>query len=375
MLETEAFAKIVGLIYDCALDPECWPDALGQVVEALHFRNAALALMDMQTGTTALNITYGIDEPWLGRMPSYTQDVLDQWGGLEKLHAYPLDEPVVLTQVNPRELWAHNRYYIEWARPQRIIDVMGIGLARDRRMIGTIGLGRHESAGAIGSAEVDIARLLAPHLQRAVAISRLLDLRQLTASSMEAVLKRLSTPVFIVSSGAQLIWRNAAADDLLGSVDALAIRAERLVLHNQVANHALKQALMALDGGDRLAKGMGCDIPMRDRNGRLLSLHVLPLPSGRGPGGGAAAILVGPHGPQDDPSTVMGALFGLTPTERRVLSRLAAGDAVTEIARRFGVGEATIRTHLMQLFDKTDTHRQAELVALFTSFSLPIRRE
>lgn len=376
MLGTKAFADIVGLIYDCALDPDCWPDALAQIMQGLNFCNAALSLMDMQAGTIVLNITSGIEEPWLGRMASYSRDVLDQWGGLERLHAYPLHEPVVLTQVNPRSTSPDNRYYVEWAKPQRIIDVMAIALARDTRMIGTIGLGRHESAGAICAAEVEMARLLAPHLQRAVAISRLLDLRQLTVDSMEAVLERLSTPVFIVSPRAHLIWRNAAADDLLATVDALTIRSERLVLRNQAADHALNRALISLAGEGRLANGMACDVPIRSPDGGVLSLHVLPLPSARhGSGGGSVAILVGPHGPQRDAGDILGALFGLTPTERRVLTRLAGGDTVAQIARALGLNEATVRTHLGQLFEKTDTHRQAELVALFASLSLPLRPE
>jgi hypothetical protein len=45
---------------------------------------------------------------------------------------------------------------------------MAIGLARDAGMIGSIGMGRHASAGEIGDREVEAARLLIPHLQRAV---------------------------------------------------------------------------------------------------------------------------------------------------------------------------------------------------------------
>lgn len=377
MLGTEAFAGLIGLIYDCALDPDRWPDALARIMETLHFCNAALSLIDLRTGATPLNITSGVEEPWLSRMGDYAQDIVDQWGGFETLNSLPLEEPYILTRINPRAVSAANRYYIEWARPQRIIDLMGIGLARDRQMIGTIGLGRHESAGAIREADVETARLLIPHLQRAVAISRLLDLRQLTTNSMEAVLKRLSTPVFIVSAGAHLVWRNSAAEELLGTVRALRIRSDRLVLQNERANQVLNRALISLAGQDRRAPGMGCDIPIRDHaTGRLLSLHVLPLPPARGGpdgGGGPAAIFVGPHGPQRDISDIVGALFDLTRTERRVFSRIAAGDTIADIARELAVSDATIRTHLGQLFEKTGTHRQAELVALFNSFRLPVR--
>ena len=37
-----------------------------------------------------------------------------------------------------------------------------------------------------------------------------------------------------------------------------------------------------------------------------------------------------------------------------------------------GVAVSTVRTHLLRLFEKTGTHRQADLAALLASFSLPI---
>jgi DNA-binding CsgD family transcriptional regulator len=69
----------------------------------------------------------------------------------------------------------------------------------------------------------------------------------------------------------------------------------------------------------------------------------------------------------------MGTLFGLTHSERRVLSCVAEGLPIAEIARRLNIGEATARTHLHQIFEKTGMRRQAELVALIASFSLPLR--
>lgn len=56
--------------------------------------------------------------------------------------------------------------------------------------------------------------------------------------------------------------------------------------------------------------------------------------------------------------------FGLTRAEGRVVRRLGAGSSLTEIARELGVGTETVRTHTKRAMQKTDTHRQAELVAL-----------
>ncbi|MCB9635881.1 MAG: helix-turn-helix transcriptional regulator [Sandaracinus sp.] len=56
--------------------------------------------------------------------------------------------------------------------------------------------------------------------------------------------------------------------------------------------------------------------------------------------------------------------LALTRTEARVASRLADGRPVGHIAVELGMAEATVRTHLRNIFRKTGASRQAELVAL-----------
>lgn len=56
--------------------------------------------------------------------------------------------------------------------------------------------------------------------------------------------------------------------------------------------------------------------------------------------------------------------LALTRTEARVATRLADGRPVAHIARELGMAEATVRTHLRNIFRKTGASRQAELVAL-----------
>lgn len=63
-------------------------------------------------------------------------------------------------------------------------------------------------------------------------------------------------------------------------------------------------------------------------------------------------------------------LFGLTTTEAQVLASIACGHTLLEIARNRRLSRTTIRSHLAQLFAKTDTRRQSELVALIDSFAV-----
>ena len=68
---------------------------------------------------------------------------------------------------------------------------------------------------------------------------------------------------------------------------------------------------------------------------------------------------------------MLSAVFALTPTEALVAGHLALGLRPDEVASRMGVSPTTVAFHLRNIFGKTGTKRQADLVALL--LSLPIR--
>lgn len=69
---------------------------------------------------------------------------------------------------------------------------------------------------------------------------------------------------------------------------------------------------------------------------------------------------------------VMGA-YGLTPSERRLLSELIAGRSLREAADSLNITRATSRNRLARIMAKTDTHRQSELIQLILRSSVPVR--
>jgi len=52
--------------------------------------------------------------------------------------------------------------------------------------------------------------------------------------------------------------------------------------------------------------------------------------------------------------------------ERRLVAELLAGFSLQQSAHNLGVAYETARSQLKSVFAKTETHRQGELVALFS---------
>lgn len=68
-------------------------------------------------------------------------------------------------------------------------------------------------------------------------------------------------------------------------------------------------------------------------------------------------------------------LLGLTPALARLAAALAAGETVAEQAEKAGVTQGTARNQLKELFARTGTQRQAELVRVLLSGVAQLRVE
>lgn len=104
-----------------------------------------------------------------------------------------------------------------------------------------------------------------------------------------------------------------------------------------------------------------------------LLVLICALGQARDTGGEEASVVVLLSAPDQRPPLPLGilaSLFGLTPTESRIAAALLEGLRSEEIAEQMGVSPTTVAFHLRNLFQKTDTHRQADLIALLLAGSM-----
>jgi DNA-binding CsgD family transcriptional regulator len=291
---------------------------------------------------------------------------------------YEVGQPFSTADLMPYADFLNTRFYKEWAQPQQLVDHIAVVLDRSSTGMALFGVFRHERDGIVDEEARRRMHLIIPHVRRAVLIGQVIDLKSAQAASFADSLDSLTAGVFLVDEHGRLLHTNAAGQSILSTGHVLRTAGGRLVARDVSTDETLRQ-LFAATGGSDLALGTkGIALPLLARDGERFVAHILPLRSGarRRAGRGyaaSAAVFVRKAAPDALlPPEVIAKTFKLTPGELRVLLAIVEVGGVPEAAEVLGVAETTARWHLQHLFEKTGTHRQADLIKLVAGFSNPL---
>lgn len=204
--------------------------------------------------------------------------------------------------------------------------------------------------------------LLRPHLCRAALLSARLELK--AARTMVDALDRVAIPAIAVGHAGQPLAVNDACEALIGAV----VRTDRKVsIVHRSADLLLQDALTSVSReADSTTRSIA--IPAGDQNSAFVA-HVIPIRrTARDIFSATSALIMFSEFSGREPLSIelVMSLFDLTHTEARVARSVASGKTVEEIARAFGTQEATVRSQLKKVLQKTGTGRQLELARLIT---------
>lgn len=311
MHEAEQLSSLIGEIYDAALDPTQWRHVIGK---AGRFVGCMPALPAKDSTSPGSNVTY-----------------LDD--GVSQLY---------------RQLDASADLAIAIC-PQRDADD-----GTRRRMHAVV-----------------------PHLRRAMQLGRMVDLKTSEAATFADTLDGLSAGIGLIDADGGIVHANASFRALLATGDALSDVGGRLIAADAAADQALRDAFAAAGRGSAATSGRGMALPLMAGDGGIHVAHLLPLTCGtRRPAGMAsaavAALIV--HKTELPPLShpeMLARHYRLTATELRVLLAIVDVGGVPDVAAKLGIAYSTAKTHLSNLFEKTGTRRQADLVKIVAGFATP----
>jgi DNA-binding CsgD family transcriptional regulator len=375
----ETFSDLIGKIYDCVIAPEQWTAVLNEIRMEFGFATAVLSAYSLTNVRIGVNAASGTDPvpTMTGTAVEYVADIVEIWGGIERIRQYPLGEPIIRSQAVPEDIILRNRYHREWAMPKGLFDAVGVALVREKTMIGNATFSQHESDGAIVDTQVSGLRVLAPHIRRAVIISNLFDMKTVEAATFSATVETLTAGVVLTDEDSKIVHANAAAEAMLAAGDPVLRRHGRIAVQSAATTASLQSAIAqaAKDEAALGQKGIGIPIPRPD--GDPLVIHVLPLRRGHMRAGlvqraAAALFVASASGPPQLPHDALVQLYDLTPAEVRIFELICDGQTRDAISSQLGVSVSTVKTHLFHVFEKTGCRRQVDLVRLAKSLTFPV---
>jgi len=191
---------------------------------------------------------------------------------------------------------------------------------------------------------------------------------EVTLAALAAALDRLSIGIFLLEETGEVRMTNEAGRRLIANADGLSLTASGLLARSARSSQSLKTALGTVMRDIGTSQTLA--VEREDGHPLILQLSSLGLPGSNARH--AIALVVDPDKQADISADVLASLFGCTAAEARLAAALVAGKRLEEIGEEFGVKQTTITFHLQNLFQKTHTHRQADLVALLIRATIPL---
>jgi DNA-binding CsgD family transcriptional regulator len=372
------YETLVGSIYDCAANPELWPDALGQLRDAVGGAYALIGFIDTSEliydrPPFVVRRNSAWDEEWLLKLEANLK-AMPGGGGMFDTG---VDTSWTQLRRSSEAEFQATDFYKHWVQPQGLRDTINTPYLHRSTMVGMLSIPCYNTREPYGDAETALIERITPHVRRAVMINDMTDKGRLATTLYRQVLDALSVAVFVVGLGRRLVFTNASGDAMLSNGGAIAachgtLQAKRAAGLPSALDDAIDRALK----GDVAIGISGIGVPLIDDTGERLAAYVLPIAGKdvRGAiGPGHCAVFIARRGEQQPIAVeILRTLFDLTVAEARIATLIAQGNGPQAIAESLNISINTVRTHLKHAFAKTDSPDQTALGGLVNALLPPL---
>ena len=366
------FDRLVGLIYESALDPGLWQETMRNLANQVEADTFHLLGWNSQEQAVTLGV---VDASWNDGVDLYNH----YYGSIDPRRelASLAGQGVVIACHHhfDDKFISNSEFYQDFWLKYGLRYVMGGCLVRTDTTDVVLGLMRGPERGHYTpEQEAGLARLM-PHFNRSL---RLMEHTQAATQSGElaaAGQDAASLAVIAVNKIGQLLYCNRNGEALLKAAETVRIRHGVLTCANESEEKGWSDILGVIVKTGRPANLLLNNSVKPDER---YSVTLTPLPK-RGafslagePDGVLCLIVPLDHRRMATAGQLM-QLFGLTAAEARLARALAAGDTLEFYAAESDLKLPTVKSQLRAVFEKTGTDRQAALVRLIAG--IPAVRE
>lgn len=366
----ERTLAVIDAFYDAALDEKLWPSALQQLTELSGSQAASFWVLDgaeLQHPTFA---TINFD-------PVAIKEYLDHTAAIDPTVQYLATHPhvpIVHDGLVISEAEKDRHPYYDWH--DRLVETRFrlVGQAQLTRSVQAgVALHRTRKAGRYEQADIDRFAILHRHLERALTIGVRIGSLGAAAQFGKEWIDRCAAAVFLLDDRKRIVFCNRPAEAMQSTGDGVRFSGHRITLTRKSDDSKL-QALIeqALSrGGSSYGGTMRAQRPSgKQPFGIFVSTLSREYPTLALFRPAVCVIVTDPDIRPVLPIHRLQESFDLTEAEARLAVLLAHGEDLRRAAEQLNITYGTARTRLTQIFQKTYTRRQVDLVRLiFTTLA------
>lgn len=363
VIETELISSLIAALYEAASAPESWKVFLELLRSSAGGNYASLIVRD----------PHGDNVGWVisaagGRVDVISHDPYAHWSpflGASK------DKVLTLQDVMSESEWKACRYYTDWCKDIDIEHILAVDVETDNGCAYGLRITRSKKAGAFEARELDLVRMLVPHLKRVLNMQLNLHRDRQVISLYGRATAQLMMGVVILDQTGRMIEANPAATSILNVGDGIRVNSSTLEAVYANDNRKLQRLIRDALLSPKLSKvsmteGMSITRQSGQLNWGVVVQSISPDEWTEGKQRPSVAVFLrDTTGKAEPPVKLTQQLFHLTPAETAVATHLSNGMSLEEAAQALGIKPNTARAHLRSIFSKTGVRRQTELVRLF----------
>lgn len=375
MSEKSDLFTLIDLIHEALLDGNLWPSVLARLADATGAAQISLSVRDHQTDRFA-TLSPRTDPHFIAAYTDYWRDHNPLWHAALQ---WPAGKIYSLDTLMPRDAFSATPVYNEWWLPSgRGLAAAGANILVDDQFSALIYFANKPAEDVLGERQISLFKAALRHIMWAARINRRLWDLELNHLAPADQFEALPHGALLVDASARVVRANTAATALLDKGDGIILRNGHLVATEGSAD--LQELVSSCVRFSGAPNGLGRElrVPRWPPNEPL---HVTVTPLGLSSrlttipwlGIGAPVAYVTMTAPESvhRRHSELSQRYNFTAAEAALAAEILKGDGRAAAAQRCKISDATAKTHLKNIFEKTGTHRQAELVRFLLEDDAP----
>ena len=367
MNSEKQYDELINVLYETALDPSLWKEAMLLCSRQVNGIAAHIMSVDKTKKKPVFLVAAGDGElPDMENQSQYINYYVKIDPRMSVMEKASQNEWRFCSTYMDQQFVNHNEFYQDFLIPSGGRYAMGMWIDDCAESKTVLGLHRSLSQPAFSEPEKQIADRFIGHIQRALRLQRHTKTLNEKAELGARAIDSFSLSMIIVDSKAFVLHLNSEAKALIDAKqNGIHIKNNRLSADSPKENHKLNDLITQATSYPAIGGAMFFNC---SNNPQTQQVFVTPLPASSPYAQDwqtplALVLMMKPN--QPCPSLqFLGKLYNFSPAEIKVCASLMQGKSPEEYALEAGVSVHTVRTQIKNLFRKTETNRQSELVAL-----------